>query len=248
MITWLTMLAVLAMLAWRSAHHPHDMVSLGQLLVFAGVLMTAALSNRIQRRFRAMAARAIYGVWFEGREERRRALAPLQRVRTLEEFMEQLPDVTVAAAGVEPVTLFALDDDGSHYLPVSSTVFPIPAAPVAADDPLAVAMRRSPRVHYLKGRTDDLQYAPIFAVNGRQLEECQAVCALPLHRNGALAAFLLCGGTGGDPRLGMLSSSCLEGLGQRYADLMKRFPGAELTIAEGLTPTGPLTTQRSVNA
>jgi hypothetical protein len=247
MITWLTMLAVLALLAWRSAHDPTDVVSLDVLVVFAGVLLTAALSNRVQRSIRAIAARALYRLWFERRDARPLVLAPLQQVGTLEEFLDRLPEVTVSAAGIEPVTLFVLDDDGSQYLPATSTVLPAPAAPVAADAPLAEALRGSTRVHYLNGRTDDLQNAPIFAVNGRQVEECQAVCALPLQRDGALVAFLLCGGTGGNGHLGMLSVSCLEGLGQQYSDLMKRFPVAEITIADDLT-TGSLATQRSVNA
>ncbi len=247
MIACATMVVALAILAWRSGRDPADAASLALVLFLAGVLLAAALSNRVQRRIRAIAACLLCRLWLHRREERVRVLAPLQRVGTLKEFLERLPRVTVSAARVEPVTVFVLDDDGSQYVPVSSTMVPAPCVPVGADEPLARALRKPRRVHYLCGRTDDLENAPIHAVNGQQVEECRATCALPLRRDGTLVAFLLCGRTQGSPGLGMLSTACLEGLGQRYSDLMKRCPDADLTIAGRLAPS-LVATHRSANA
>ena len=245
MIAWATMVAP-AILDWRSGRDPAKAASLGLVLLLASVLVAAVLSNRVQRRIRALAAHVLCRLWFGRREARVRLLLPLQRIGTLAEFLERLPGVTVAAAVVEPVTLFVLDGDGSQYRPVSSTLLPVPCAPVGINEPLAKALRKSGRVHYLRGRTDDLENAPIYAENGLQVEECRAACALPLRRDGALVAFLLCGGTEGSRRLGMLSSACLEGLGRVYSDLMERCPGADLTIT-GRLATGPVGTRRSVN-
>lgn len=247
MTAWVTMGVVLAVLAWHWSRNPTDAASLGLVLFLACVLVAAALSNRVQRRVRAIAARVLCRLRFDRHEARLRLLAPLERVRSLAELLERLPGVTVSAAGVEPVTLFVLDDEGGQYLPVSSTLLTVPCAPVAADEPLVRAMRKSRRVHYLTGRTDDLENAPIYAVNGQQVEECQAACALPLRRDRTLVAFLLCGGTDGHPRLGMLSSGCLEDLGRRYADLVGRCPCVDSTVAGRLT-TSPVVTQRSLNA
>ena len=247
MILWTTMGAALAILVWRLTRHPADAVSFGLLMFLAGVLVASAVSNRVQRRLRALAARLMCRFGLDRRAARMRLLAPLERIRTLPELLERLPEVTAAAANVEPVTLFVLDDDGGHYLPVSSTLLTVPWVPVATDEPLPSALRTPARVHYLTGRTDDLENAPIYAVNGQQIEECQAACALPLRRDGTLVAFLLCGGTVGHPRLGMMSSGCLEELGRQYADLVGRCPGADTTIAGRLTVT-PVVTSRSVSA
>jgi hypothetical protein len=246
MIFWTTLGAALALLAWRLGRQPSDAMSLGPVLVVAAVLVAAAVSNRAQRRLRALAARAMCRFWF-GRRERLSLVEPLERLRTLPELLDRLPRVTASVAGVEPVTAFALDEDGNQYLPVSSTLLTTPCAPVAADDPLAEALRRVPRVHYLKGRTDDLENAPIYAVNGDQVEECQAACALPLRRNGTLVGFLMCGRTEGSPRLGLLSSGRLEELGQRYATMVDRCAGSDVTIA-GRLDVNPVVSQRSVSA
>jgi len=246
MIVWTTLLAALALLAWRSSRNPTDMMLLGLVFLLGGVMVAAALSNRVQRRLRSIAARLLCRL-LDRRQARPRLLAPLEQIRTLAELFERLPGVTASAADVEPVTLFMLDDEGSQYLPVSSTLLTLPCVPVAADEPLANALRKSSRVHYLSGRTDDLENAPIYAVNGPQVEECQAACALPLRRDGTLVAFLLCGGTEGSPRLGLRSSGCLEELGERYADLVGRCSGADVTIAGRLT-TSPVVAQRSVSA
>ena len=247
MIAFATTVAALAILAWRSGRNPAEAASLGLVLSLIGLLLAAGLSNRVQRRIRALAARVLSRLWFDRREARLGLLAPLQRAGTLAELLERLPGVTVSAAGVDPVTLFVLDDAQSQYVPVSSTMSSVPGAPVGADEPLVKALRKSRRVHYLWGRADDLENAPIFAVNGRQVEECQAACALALRRDGALVAFLLCGGTEGSSGLGMMSSGCLEGLGQRYSSLMEHRPDADFTIA-GRLATIPVATRRSVNA
>lgn len=247
MIVWTSMGAALAILVWLVSRNPADAVSFGLLAVLAGTVVLSAVSNRVQRRLRAFAARMLCRLGYDRRAARTRLLAPLERLRTLPELFERLPDVTAAAANVEPVTLFVLDDDRTHYVPVCSTLLTVPCMPVASDDPLASALRASGRVHDLTGRTDDLENAPIHAVNGQQVEECQAVCALPLRRDGTLAGFLLCGGSDGRARLGLMSSGCLEELGRRYDDMIARCPGADITLAGRLAVT-PVATARSVSA
>lgn len=247
MSTWLTMGAALAALTWYWSRNPTDATALGLTLFFGSAVVMVALSNRVQRRIRAITARLLCRFWFDRGQSRLRMVAPLERVRTLSELFDRLPGVTASAAGVEPVTLFALDEEGSQYLPVSSTLHTVPCYPVGADDPLARTLRKSRRVHYLEGRTDDLENAPIHAMNWQQVEECQAVCALPLRRDGTLVAFLLCGGSEDNSRLGLLNSGRLESLGQRYADLVGRCTGTDITIA-GRLAASPVVAQRSVSA
>jgi len=245
MIVWTTLGAALLLLAWRLGRQPSDPATLAAFGVVAGLLVGAALSNRTQRRLRAIAARAMSR--FGAGRERLHLIDPLDRIESLSELFERLPEVTATVAGVEPVTLFALDEDGSQYLPVSSTLQTVPCTPIAGDDPLAETLRRATRLHYLKGRTDDLENAPIFAVNAIQVEECQAACAMPLRRHGALIGFLLCGGSNGSPRLGLRSSGCLEALERRYAAMVGRCAGSDVTIA-GRLDARPVASQRSVSA
>jgi len=245
MILWTTLGAAFAFLVWRLTSNPADAVTFGLTVFVAGLLVTSAVSNRVQRRLRALVARMVHRV--DRREARLQLLAPLARIRSLAELFDRLPEATASAANVEPVTLFALDEEGNQFLPVSSTLLTVPCVPVAGDDPLVTAMRSSTRVHYLMGRTDDLENAPIHAVNRPQIEECQAVCSMPLRHEGALVGFLLCGGTEGRARLGLQSSGCLEELVRRYTSLVGRCAGADTTI-EGRLTTSPLVAPRSVSA
>lgn len=65
---WATMAAALAYLAWQLGRAPTgDRASLGLALLVVGVLMAAALSNRVQRRIRAIAAYVICRFWFDRR-------------------------------------------------------------------------------------------------------------------------------------------------------------------------------------
>jgi hypothetical protein len=246
MILWATLSAVFAILAWRLSRQPGDPATLAAFTIVGALLVGAALSNRTERGLRAFIARALARFWF-ARPERLSQLGPLERIQSLPELFDRLPKITASVARVEPVTVFALVEDGDQYLPVSSTLQTVPCTPVAGDDPLAEALRRSTRVRYLKGRADDLENAPIFAVNAHQVEECQAACALPLHRDGALVGFVLCGGTEGSPRLGLRSSGCLEALERRYAAMVGRCAGSDVTIA-GRLDVRPVVSQRSVSA
>jgi hypothetical protein len=120
--------------------------------------------------------------------------------------------------------LFLLEGDG--YVPAHSTRAEVDSTPVDAHEPLARKMARSGWVHDLRGRSDDLENAPIYAVNGPQVEECRAVCSVPLRSNGRLYGFLLCGGSQGQERLTLTSMAWLEGLGRHYSDWLARFEAA----------------------
>jgi hypothetical protein len=244
MIALATIAALLP--ALRTPAYPTDALSQGLWLVLAAAVLAAAVSNRVQRGLRSVASDALCLLWLDRREARLRLLAPLERVGTLSEFLERLPSATASIAGVEPVTLFVLDHELGEYRPVSSTLVAAPGSSVGDDEPLAKALSRSSRVRYLSGRPDDLENAPIHAVNGPQVDECQAVCALPLRRDGKLVAFLLCGGNDGR-RLGLRSSGCLESLVRRYNDILERCPVADVTVTARLA-RGTVGSRQSVNA
>jgi hypothetical protein len=245
MIAWFDVTTPPVLPGWRSTGSPGETLLLGLLGLLAVVVAAALLSNRVQRGLRSIAAGLLCRLWLDHRKASLRLLTPLERVGTLEEFLERLPWTTASVAGVQPVTLYVLDDEGNQYRPTSSTLVSGPCTAVGGDQPLAKTLRRARRVRYLSGRPDDLENAPIHAVNGQQIEECQAVCALPLRRDGVLVAFLLCGGSEGR-RLGLRNSGCLEGLLRRYTDIIQRCPTAEVTITARLAP-GAVIARQSVN-
>lgn len=206
-------------------HSPSGLIPVlvlaGALFVFLSILVLA-FSNRLRRRVRAVAAYALYRLGLAGRREGH--LGALHAGRTFRDFLEALPWVTCRAAGVTPVTLFLLDRNG--FAPAHSTRAEVESAPVEAHEPLARVMMRSGWVHDLRGRSDDLENAPIYAVNGTQVEECRAVCSVPLRSNGTLYGFLLCGGSHGGDRLTLSSMAWLEGLGRMYSAWLARFEAA----------------------
>jgi len=198
-----------------------ELIFVGAALVFLSVF-AIAFSNRLLRRVRSGVAYSLYRFGLAGRREGH--LSALQTGRTFKDFLEALPWVTCRAAGVTPVTLFLLEGDG--FVPAHSTRAEVESVPVDVREPLARTMMRSRWVHDLRGRSDDLENAPIYAVNGTQVEECRAVCAVPLRSNGTLYGFLLCGGSRGQDRLTLTSMAWLEGLGRLYSAWLARFEAA----------------------
>lgn len=210
------------------------------LALGALVIVLVATSNRMLRQLHGFVAHSLYHLGLgAGREGH---LSTLQSARSAQDFVEALPWVTCRVAGVTPVTLFLLQ--GDQFIPTHSTRAEVESAPVSADDPLAHTMNRSGWVHDLRGRADDLENAPIHAVNRSQVEECRALCAVPLRTRGTLHGFLLCGGSQGYSRLSMTSMAWLQALGRIYSSYLGRFEAAyavaeEASFAPAATMVNP---------
>ena len=202
-------------------------------MILAVGLSAIAVSNRVRRRFRRAAARLFCLGWAERRAQRLGVSAALERATSIGELLRMLPKLVCEAADVEPVTVFLLDCTHDSYVPVSSTLFPVPSDAIAADEPLPRMLRRVRCVHLLHGRTDDLENAPISAVNARPLQSCRAVCAVPLFDGRTLFGLLLCGGTTGRGRLGLRGLACLERLTPRLVASLERFSQTELPSLAG---------------
>jgi hypothetical protein len=213
------------------------LMNMGMLAISAGapILASAAAasfvvlavfgSNRIQRQINGSLARLLSRVQSERTRHMTQVLARLDRVRDQEELFEELPWITSHAVGVSPVTLFRLD--GERFTATGSTRPSVNPDPVWPDEPLALMLKRGDGVHYLIGRTDDLQNAPIHAVNGQQVEACDAICAIPLKRDGKLVAFLLCGPPADASGPDLTLMGVLESLGGQFAAALERLPVVE---------------------
>lgn len=218
--------------------------------IIALSIVALVFSHRLLRRVRGVVAHSLYRLGLgAGRDGH---LGTLRSARNVREFFEALPWVTCRAGGVKPVTLFLLE--GHRFVPGHSTRAEVESVPVEPDEPLAYMMSRSGWVHDLRGRADDLENAQILAVNSTQVEECRAMCAIPLRTRGALYGFLLCGGSQGQDRLNMTSRAWLEALGRLYSAYLSRFeayallesagasiPATRVTEAPELVPVGSVT-------
>jgi transcriptional regulator with GAF, ATPase, and Fis domain len=182
-------------------------------------------SNRIQRQINGSLARMLGRVRSSQARGMSQVLARLDRIRTLDEFFDEIPWITARAARVTPVTLFRLE--GDQYVPVTSTALGVTPQPVWADEPLARTLQRTDSVRYLIGRPDDLDNAPIHAINGAQVEACNAICAIPLKREGRLVGFLLCGPAVDAPCPDLTLMSAFETLADRVAAVLKGLPAGQ---------------------
>ena len=199
---------------------PSVFISSIVLLVLAVTATTVlSFSNRTRRQLLGWFAHILNRLGLGA--DRQGHLSTLDSVRNVRELVEALPWVTCRTAGVTPVTLFLLQ--GDQFVPTHSTRAEVESAPVAADDPLAHTMSRSGWVHDLRGRPDDLENAPIHAVNRSQVDECRALCAIPLRCGGNLYGFLLCGSSQGFGRLTLTSLGWLQTLGRVYSACLGRF-------------------------
>jgi hypothetical protein len=220
--------------------------------ILAGGMTVATLalaafygSHRVQRRVSGSLARWVGRFQPERRRRTMSLLGRLAAAKSLAEFFEELPWIASRAAGVAPVTLFLLE--GDRFVANRSTRLVQRPGAVCEDDPLASLLRRSAGVHYLRGRKDDLQNAPLHAVNGAQIEACRAVAAVPLKHGQALVGFLLCGGPDGSGQPSLASMSALEWVARRCREALARLeatsPSAEtqpgerdVTITSWATP------------
>jgi hypothetical protein len=118
---------------------------------------------------------------------------------------------------VNPVTLFLADPSRGAYVPVGSTLQRVPSESLGADEPLPRELRKSPRSILLGGRSDDLEYIPIYVENGKQITACEAVCAVPLSREGELMGFLLCGSPEEGPEMAAERGTLLALIASHYS-------------------------------
>lgn len=185
-------------------------------------LLAAALSNRVRRRLWRAAALLLRPGWLEPRARIAKAVSVVERQVSLGAVLRSLPPAVREAAGVEPVTVFAIDPAQGIYEPVASTLPQVSAEPIAVDQPLPAQLKHRRAVLMLDGRADDLEHASIHAVNARVIRACHAVCAVPLRRQRELIGFMLCGGTSGRDRIGLVSLARLERLGRRLSATLER--------------------------
>lgn len=163
-------------------------------LSVAGILVAGFVtSNRMSRWLAGSTAYFVGRFDRKTRESVRRAATRVDEIRTSDAFVDMLVWVTSRTMGGGPVTLFLLSEDREAFKPVASNLLNRQVDWIPLADPLARMLRSTRFVHYFRGRSDDLQNAPILVSNGHQLDDCQATCAIPLRREGKLEGFLLCG-------------------------------------------------------
>jgi len=217
------------------AQLPPEYLTAIALVLGLGILpfLLLRFSNRLRRQLKGAIAHLLNRLGLGA--DREGHLSTLESVRNPREFVEALPWVTCRTAGVTPVTLFLRD--GDQFVPTHSTRAEVESMPVSADDPLAHTLSRSGWVHDLRARPDDLENAPIHAVNRSQVEECRALCAVPLRFGETLYGFLLCGGSQGYNRLTMTSLGWLQALGRSYSAYLGRLETAPAVPHGQATPT-----------
>lgn len=180
-------------------------------------LLALAVSNRVQRRVH----------WALEPYLRRRRLDPvgilerltndLESARSIEDLIALIPVNAHAIAGVRPVTLFLADPSRGAYIPVGSTLDPMPTESMGLEEPLPRELRKTVRPILLRGRPDDLEYIPIYVENGKQMSACEAVSAVPLTEDGELLGFLLCGDPEEGPEMAAERISLLGMIARHYS-------------------------------
>jgi len=201
---------------------PWTVFGVAVLVLFSAVL---AISNRVRRRVLGGAAHWL-GTWTASDDDSAwlaaRALADSPDCG---DVVDGLVWVTTRVTRSGPVTLFLRTPDGRSYKPVRTNLMSSRPEDVLADDPLAQLLRKSLPVHCFNGRGDDLENAPIHVVNGAQVADCQAACAIPLRHGNLLAGFILCGWRShtGVPSIRALSR--VERLARCYSALMPEWAG-----------------------
>jgi hypothetical protein len=221
--------------------------SWASLAVAALALSAAAIvvSNRIRRRVLGSTAHWL-GSWIAADDDSAWLAAKgLANARDCDDVVDGLVWVTTRVNRSGPVTLFLRTPDGAGYKPVRTNLMSGLPEAVLADDPLAQILRKSPPVHYLGGRGDDLENAPIRVVNGAQVTGCQAACAIPLRHGNLLAGFILCGWRSNASIPSLVAMSRVERLARCYETVMTEWAG-ELANFEQSTESGEAT--RSADA
>ena len=174
---------------WSLARAGFTLMSGGAAVGIAALLV----SNRLQRRVWGVLQPYLYRTRIRRGDLWMNLHRDLEGAHSVEEWKTVVPPCVRDLAGVRPVTLFLPEGGGRLFASVSSTLDPPPAERVRPDDPLARELQRARRPLFLHGRSDDLEYIPIYVENGPQLRACDAACAVPLLSDGELVGFLLCG-------------------------------------------------------
>lgn len=185
------------------------------LLASGAALGMAALviSNRINRRLQRLIDPYLYRRRIADREISGRVARAVGHTQSLAELCQIIPANARELVGTDPVTLFMAETGQSRFIVVASTLDPPPSVVVLAGEPLPTELTRTRRAIPLRGRTDDLEYIPIYVENASQITACAAMCAAPITRADDLLGFLLCGGRGSGqdaerPLLPMLDLLC----------------------------------------
>ena len=159
----------------------------------AGGMAALAVSNRVRRRVQ----RVVDPYWLAGRPDHRalasRFATAASEFSSFEDLCQVIPGQVREMIGAEPVTIFVANSASQEFIVRASTIDPMPRVAVRGADPLVQALHRAQRAIRLRGRSDDLEYIPIYVENGAQILACAAVCAAPITLEDQLVAFLLCG-------------------------------------------------------
>jgi len=192
--------------------------------VGAAILIAAlAISNRFQRRVQRLLSWYTHRATIDTRAVSARVEQATHSARSRTELCEIIPQNVREVAGTDPVTLFLAEEDSAKFVPVSSTLAPIPQVSVRHDDPLATELRRVGRAIPLRGRRDDLEYIPIYVENAAQITACHATCAAPIMRDDDLLGFLLCGEIPSPPGPPNRTLPALDLACRRYAARLESF-------------------------
>jgi hypothetical protein len=183
------LIAITRLTGWSLARSLWMLLTVGVALGIAAL----AVSNRLQRRFQ----RLIDPYLDRHRADRRalaaRAESSIHRARTIAELCALIPHCTRELVGMDPVTLFVADEREARFVVAASTMVPPPLVSIPSGDPLAVELRRTDHAMPLRGRSDDLEFIPIYVENATQIAACSAESAAPILRDEELFAILLCG-------------------------------------------------------
>jgi hypothetical protein len=190
-----TLLSIARATGWSFARSLWVLTAFGASIGIAAL----AISNRLQRRLQRFADPYVLRRGAELKALRARMNETMSSARSLTELQSSIPRSTREIVGAEPVTLFWIDEERSHYAVVASTLGSIPSMAVLTSDPLAAELRRAGRSIRLRGRPDDLEFIPIYVENAAQIDACGATCAAPIHRDEEMIGFVLCGEPAANP-------------------------------------------------
>jgi hypothetical protein len=198
---------------WSLARASFTLMTSGVALGIAALIV----SNRLQRRVWDLLQPYLYRSRLHRGDVWTRLHRTLEGTHTLEEWKAVVPGCVREISSVRTVTVFLPDASGSVFTSVGSTLAPPPAERVRLEDPLTRELRRARKPIFLRGRSDDLEYIPIYVENGPQLRACDAASAVPLLVEGKLIGFLLCGRPLDPDETGLEKLPVLEFLAQGLA-------------------------------
>ncbi|MGH7681118.1 MAG: hypothetical protein ACRENN_03935, partial [Candidatus Eiseniibacteriota bacterium] len=176
-----------------------------------------AFSNRVNRRVQRALDPILSGRAANRRDIAERVVLAAKRATNASELHLLIPESVREILGADPVTLFVAEPGDSRYVVVASTIQPLPAVALLDSEPLATELDRSRRAIHLRGRTDDLEYIPIYVENSAQIAACAALSAAPIVRADELHGILLCGGLVAGGRTGKQLLPTLDLICRRFS-------------------------------